>query len=104
MKPSIPVTAFLQALGVVAYISLLTLIVYLLENGIVPAPEIEFIGPMILLLTFVISAAITGGLVLGYPIILFLEKRKRDALILFFETIGFLVLFLGIAITYIALR
>ena len=44
------------------------------------------------LMLFVVSAAITGSLVLGRPIILYLDGQKRDALKMFAFTLGWLVL------------
>ncbi|QQR82588.1 hypothetical protein IPJ70_00535 [Candidatus Campbellbacteria bacterium] len=53
-----------------------------------------FALPVFMLLLFVVSASITGGLVLGKPILLYLEGMKREALILFFTTLGWLIVFL----------
>lgn len=42
------------------------------------------------LLLFIFSATVTGALVLGKPILLYLEGAKGDAIELFLYTIGFL--------------
>lgn len=48
----------------------------------------SFWMPLILLLLFVLSATITGALVLGKPIFLYLDGHKSEALKFFFYTIG----------------
>lgn len=55
-----------------------------------------FALPIFMLLLFVISASVTGGLVLGKPILLYIDGMKREAFTLFFATIGWLIVFLGI--------
>jgi len=49
-------------------------------------------GPMAFILLFTVSAAITGLLVFGRPIYLFLNGMKNEAVKLTFYTIGFLFL------------
>lgn len=51
-------------------------------------------GPAAFLLLFVISAAITGSLVLGKPFLMYLDGQKKEAVELFVWTLGFLFLFL----------
>jgi hypothetical protein len=57
---------------------------------------------MVFLLIFVFSAAISGALVLGKPILLYLENKKREAVELFVITLGWifilLVLFIFLAL------
>jgi len=57
----------------------------------------EFWGPAAILLLFVFSALVTGLLILGYPIWLYLEQRKKEAVqVLLCNTgwlFGFLILF-----------
>lgn len=103
-KPSIHLIAFFQAMGVTAYVALIITILNQLTMIFASIGErIPFLGPLIILLLFVLSAAITGSIVLGYPLMLFLEKRKNDALILFCETIGFLIGITFLVITGIVL-
>jgi hypothetical protein len=49
------------------------------------------LGGVAFLLTFVISAAIMGAIVLGRPILWYLDGAKKEAITLFFYTLGFLV-------------
>ena len=50
----------------------------------------NFLGPVAFLLLFVLSAAITGALILGRPVVLYLENRKLEAVKLFLYTVGWL--------------
>jgi len=54
----------------------------------------NFLGPLFMLLLFIVSALITGLLVLGKPIHLYLNDLKKEALTLLFATLGWLILFL----------
>ena len=46
--------------------------------------------PVAFLTTFVLSAAITGSLVLGRPILLYLDGKKKEALVFFGYTLAWL--------------
>jgi len=50
----------------------------------------NILGTSAFLLLFVFSAAITGALVLGKPILFYLDGAKTDAVKMFLYTIGFL--------------
>ena len=43
-----------------------------------------------MLLLFILPAAITGALVLGRPILLYVENHKAEAIKMFFYTVGWL--------------
>lgn len=58
-------------------------------------------GPVIFLMLFVLSAAIVGALVLGRPILLYLDGAKSEALKFFGYTLGWLFVILVI---FVALR
>lgn len=93
MKPSNYLfKSFLHAGGVFAYVAG---IVWLMSNGArIFGAEDNFAMPILMLLLFVISASITGALVLGKPILLYINGMKREALTFFFATLGWLALFL----------
>jgi hypothetical protein len=95
--------SFLSALGVLAYIALVALLMF---NGqTIFGDGKNIIIPIFMLTLFVVSATITGSLVLGKPILLFLENFKKEALILFFSTLGWLVVFLvSIVITLLIIK
>lgn len=49
--------------------------------------------PIVLLLVFVISAAVTGALVLGRPALWYTSGARRNAVTLFLATLAFLAVF-----------
>lgn len=52
----------------------------------------NFFGPVAFLLLFVLSAAITGALVVGRPVLLYLEGKKTEAVKLFLYTVSWLLI------------
>lgn len=91
-----------NALGTLVYITLVALI---LQNGEKIFGKMQDIsGPIAFLLLFILSAAITGALVLGRPILLYLDNNRKDALILFFYTLAWLFLFLILSFVLMYLR
>jgi len=72
--------AALNALGVAVYVFLVSLVI---NNAAVifgpmnPASN-KIIAPIAFLLFFVFSALLTGGLVLGKPITLYLDGQKKE--------------------------
>jgi heme O synthase-like polyprenyltransferase len=52
----------------------------------------SFWGPLGFLMLFVVSATIVGTLVLGRPILLYLEGKKNEALRFFGYTVAWLVI------------
>ncbi len=78
---------FLYILGVVGLISNAKVIFGVVDP---PFPLV----PLFMLLLFIISATITGSLVLGKPIYLYLDNRKKEALMFLCATLTWLVLFL----------
>jgi hypothetical protein len=57
--------------------------------------------PVVMLLAFIISAAVTSLLVFGRPIMWYLEGKKKESLSLLACTLGFLLLILIILISII---
>ena len=84
-----------NALGTLLYISLIALLGFY-SQSFDNAPT--FLAPMFVLLLFVISACVTGLLVLGKPINLYLNGLKKEAFIFLFATLGWLVVFLAIVV------
>lgn len=58
--------------------------------GLPKGPINSLWGPVAMLLLFIVSAAVAGGLVLGRPALLYLDGNKKDAVKLFVYTIAFL--------------
>jgi len=81
--------AFLNAIGTTAYIILVASFMYSLQTNLPKETQTVFI-PIAMLLLFVFSAALTGFLVFGKPIMLYLDKKKKEALSLIKYTLGIL--------------
>ncbi len=81
-------TALINALLTAVYVAIVALV---MQNGERIFGKMDnILGPVAFLLLFVLSAAITGSLVLGKPILMHLENRKAEAVKLFFYTIVWL--------------
>lgn len=91
-KFSLPFLAFLQATGLLAYVSLVSL--FMLNTNKIFGPVSGFFGPIAFLLLFIVSAIISGLLVLGKAGFLFWEKRYKEAFTLLGWTLGWSVLYL----------
>lgn len=94
---SLPLIAFLQALGLVVYCSLVGLLFWR-GNKWFGTPH-TFLGPSLFLVLFVVSALISALLILGYPFVLFWEKKQTiKALKLVVCTTAWLIFFILLAI------
>jgi len=87
--------AFINALGTIAYIVWLSWVFAILEKYNFNEPD-GFFAPVLALTLFVVSAAITGRLVVGKPLLIYISGQKSDAVKLFAYTIAWLVLALVI--------
>jgi hypothetical protein len=83
--------AFVNAFCTLLYIIILVVFIFSLQrySGV---PENEILIPISMLLLFVCSAAITGGLVFGKPVMLYIDGKKKEAISLLIHTIGILFL------------
>ncbi len=80
--------SFLNAFGTVAYIAIIGTV---MKNGDKIFGTVDnALAPILFLTLFVLSAAITAGLVLGKPVLMFLSGAKEDAVKLFIFTLGWL--------------
>ncbi len=82
--------ALLNSLGASAYIAA---VVFLMTNAqkLFSSPN-NFLGPVVILLLFVISATIVGLLVLGRPGFLYFNGLKREGIVLLVYTVIFLLI------------
>ncbi|MDO8240809.1 MAG: hypothetical protein Q7T51_02440 [Candidatus Moranbacteria bacterium] len=96
--------SFLLALGEGIYISLVALLMFGVQKWFGSKPDPAVIAPIAFLLLLVISAAISGALILGKPAMLYLDGQKKDALKLFGLTVGWLIVLLVIAFTIVAMQ
>ena len=96
-KFSLPFLAFWQALGLVIYCGLVGLLFWRGETWF--GPMLSFLGPVLFLVLFVVSALISALIVLGHPFILFWEKKQTiKALKLVVYTIAWLIFFIFLII------
>jgi len=92
----------LNAFGVAVYVAIVS---FIMQNGQRIFGKMDnFLGPIAFLLLFVLSAAITGALILGRPVILYFEGSKKEAVKLFICTIGWLFLITLIVFMALILR
>jgi hypothetical protein len=86
-----------NALGVVAYIGLIALLFSNVQN--VFGPDVKGpLVPMMMLLLFVVSALVTGSLVLWQPAKLLVEGKKAEAGVLLCLTGSALVVSLALVV------
>jgi hypothetical protein len=104
MKPSPKIIPFLQALGVTIYVTLFALLVNLVEVWSRSHPSKPMFGIIIFLMVFVISALICGGIVLGYPIMIFFEGKKHEAFKMVVFTGLWMALFLTVFVLILSIR
>lgn len=81
--------AFLNATGTAAYVTAVGSFLFY-------APKVFGRGnsvliPITMLLLFVFSAALTGALILGRPILWYVDGKKKEALSLLISTLAFLL-------------
>lgn len=80
--------ALASSIGVFVYVVIVALI---MSNGEKLFGKMTtFWGPIAFLMLFVFSALVTGSLILGRPIYLYLKDKKEEAVRLFFCNIAWL--------------
>jgi len=84
--------SFINALGTTVYVILVALFMFNGENLFDKTDN--FLMPVFMLLLFILSASITGLLVLGKPVLMYLDNLKKEAVTLLLATIGWLAIFL----------
>lgn len=92
--------AFIDAIGTAVYIILVVLFMFSLQS-FSSEQEDRIIIPIAMLLLFVSSAAITGFLVFGKPIMLYIDGKKKEAVSLLGYTLGILILLTIIAFIFL---
>jgi hypothetical protein len=83
--------ALFHAVGITAYISLVAALMFNGERFF--GDEKSFLIPVAMLLLFVMSAAITGGLTFGRSLLWYLDGRKKEAVLLAIYIVGWLFIF-----------
>jgi hypothetical protein len=87
--------SFVHSLGVMAYIMVVAWIINNAEKFF--GKTSNFWGPVMFLMLFVFSALLTGILVLGRPIWMYLQNKKQEALYFLFVTVGWMFVLLVLA-------
>lgn len=93
--------AALHAGGALLYIALVSSILFNAPRIFGTTEEDIVLIPIAMLLLFVFSAALTGSLILGRPVLWYLDGKKKEAILLFMMTLGFL--FLATLFAFLAL-
>jgi hypothetical protein len=102
MEKGLMKKGFLLALAEATYIFLVALLMNGVGRFFSNTPDNKILAPMIFLLLFVLSAAISGALVLGQPILMYLEGKKKEAVKLFGLTLGWLAIILAATLSLLA--
>ena len=101
-KKRIAFLGLAQAVGTVLYVMLVVFVLINLpledEPGHQPSQLLEFMAPVGLLLLFIASASISASLVFGYPVILALRRRVKEAALLVATTVSWIVLLTLVAL------
>ena len=93
--------SLVHSIGVLVYVYLVALV---MQNGEkIFGKASDVISIMGFLMLFVLSAAIVGSLVLAKPLMLYLDKDRKEALKLFAMTLGWLLILLIVVFTAMAL-
>jgi len=87
-----------NAFGVLSYIFLLA-IFFSKANDFFGKTDHDIVSPMAALMLFVFSALVTGGLVLGKPIMLYLDGHKKEGVKLLFFTGASMFVFMSLVFT-----
>lgn len=86
------VRSLINAIATLVYVSL---VVLFLNNGERIFGEMDnILGPITFLLLFVVSAAVTGALILGKPLLMYLDGQKAGGVRLFIYTLCWLMVLL----------
>ncbi|MFA5061795.1 MAG: hypothetical protein WC526_01465 [Patescibacteria group bacterium] len=93
--------SFIHALLAFAYIFCIGLFFNHAEQIFPREPDILI--PVVMLLLFVLSAAIMGILIFGKPVMMYLDNQKKDALKLLGYTVGWIAFFLLAVIIFVFL-
>lgn len=88
-KAHINQTSFLLSLGVIAYVSVVAWVMQHAHQWF--GQEDTMIGAIAFLMLFVISAAVVGGFVVGYPAYWFFNGQKKESIQLLVTTVSCLI-------------
>lgn len=99
MKKELLKSALLNSFGVYVYVLLVAL--FMTHANALLGTNDTLFSIVAFLILFVLSAGVVGGLVLGKPVILYLDGKKKDSVALVFYTL--FVLFVLLILTLLPL-
>ena len=94
--------ALINSLGTAFYVILIVSLIYFLGNTL-PGDNKTVFAPIAMLMLFVFSAAFTGSLMFGRPILWYLNGKKSEALSLFIYTLGIFLIITIIVFLFLIL-
>ena len=101
MKHSPKIKGLLEAAGLALYVSLFAVVSQQIQPWLMalnPKPQ-PMLSIILFLLAFIISAIICGAIIFGYPITLFFDGKKSEALkIVFWSAVWLIIFFVIFAI------
>lgn len=80
--------AFLNALATILYIVIIASFLFYVPKSFGPSADNTVLIPIAMLSLLVFSAALTGMLVFGKPVIWYLDGKKKEAIYLLTYTLG----------------
>lgn len=89
-KSKLVLRSFYDSLGAAVYIALVAIFLSNTQNLFGAEEKKIFLIPLAMLLLFVLSAAVVGGLILGKPILLYLDGEKKAGIQLFLHSVAWL--------------
>jgi hypothetical protein len=92
MKNTILKIAGLHAVGTALYVALVASFMFYGSRLFPSKKEDIVLIPIAMLLLLVLSASVTGSLVLGRPILWYIDGKKKESVSLLLATFGFLFL------------
>lgn len=93
--------SFLTAMGITVYILIIATIMQ--NEDRIFGTQDNFFSPIAFLMLFTLSAVTVGGLVLGKPLMLYFDGKKKEAVNMFLQTVGFLAGFTTITLIITAI-
>jgi hypothetical protein len=102
MKPSIVKYAVFNAAGTAVYVALVATFLSHTAQIFDDVPQKTALIPMAMLLLLVLSASVTGGFVLGRPVLWYLDGKKKEAVTLFIATLGCVFLIMVAVFVFLA--
>jgi len=85
--------SFLHSLAAALYIVIIVLSVDFFGSAL---PEENIVMPMVMLSLLVLSVSVMGILFLYEPVSIYIEGRRKEAIIFFVKTVGFFACFVAL--------